>query len=350
MKKVEKTEKFIYCWQCGKKNPKKKWFCQDPNCHARLKQHDHPIIYWLFGEILDNTEDGIIKYITDLIINFLHLHLYGVTMGVALTFTLVATFSNYDQAKDIEITQNKYFLAPTEENEDVPTMQETTVTETPKEDISENKETSTKPKEDTKKETPQTENKKENTKNESVTESKKEDTKVESTKTCPSGYQMRSDGKCESITYKDALGFVECENGYDKVNSKGVQSSANTDVFCMSRSPYAAGTKYCPSTRDDFIAKYGSDSCINASSSFTGSLSGSNCNYTFYGADGTQTACSNTYTYQYKCPEGDYFQVDQWCYDKKPTITNYYCFDKATKKYVLTTDRKCRTVIEATAN
>ncbi len=351
MKRTKKEEKIIYCWQCGKKNPKKKWFCQDPECHARLKQHDHPIIYWLFGEILDDTEDNIIKYISELIINFLRLHLYGVTMGIALTFTIAAAISNFEQADNIEITQNEYFLSPSQEPGDVPVVQESVVMETPEEEVPEEKpEANEKPKEETKKEATKTETKTENKTENKNTETKNEESKKESTKTCPSGYQMRSDGKCESITYTDALGLAECTGDYEKVNSAGVKSSANTDVFCKSNSPYASGTSYCPSTRDDFIAKYGNDDCIKDSSSFNSSLSGGKCNYTFYRADGTEITCSKTYTYQYKCPEGDFFQVDQWCYDKKSTITNYYCFDKATKKYVLTPSRQCRDIIEATAS
>lgn len=334
--KKKKQEKIIYCWNCGKKNPKKRWFCIDKECNARLKQKDHPLFYWLFGEIKGDIEDNFINYICQLIINFFRLHLYGVTMGLALAFTGVATINHYDEAKQIEVTNQEYYISVNEEGETVMVTDDATAVEE-KEEIKEEK-----PQEN-KKEEP----KKEPTKSE---ETKKEETKPEVKKTCPSGYQMRSDGMCESIAYTDAIGFIECENGFDKVDSNGNQTSSNTGVYCMSHSPTAQGTKYCPSTKDDFIAKYGNDECISASSSFTGTLNGNTCNYTFFSSNGNASSCSNTYTYKYKCPTGNYFQVDMWCYDKKDTITNYYCFDKTSKKYVLSTDRKCRTVIEATAN
>lgn len=325
MKKTKKEKNdIIYCWKCGKKNPKKRWICYDEKCRARLKQKDHPIFYWLFGEIEGNLEDDFINFICQLIINFFKLHLYGATMGLAICFTAVATFSHYDDSNKIEATQKEYYITVNEEGNAVTVTDE--VEETPEgvpEEVPEEK---------------QEEEKK-------PTENKKEESKTESKKSCPSGYQMRSDGKCESIAYTDALALIECESGYNKVDSKGNVTSANTNVFCMSQVPYA-GTSYCPSTRDDFISQYGNDECISASSSFTGSLNGSTCNYTFYGADGNQISCSNTYTYKYKCPEGDFFQSNQWCYEKKPTITNYYCLDKE-NGYVLTPDRKCRTVIEA---
>lgn len=319
-KKKKKKESTIYCWKCGLKNPKNRWHCKDENCRTNLKEKDHPIIYWLFGEIKEDINDNMFEYVCNLFKDFFKLHLYGVSMGAAIIFTVTATITNINTEQKPTITEKEYYISNVEE---------------------------------VKESSPTTENKKEE--QEEKQEEKKESTKSEKTTTttkkkyCPSGYTMRSDGKCESETYTDAYLFQECEQDFHK-------EKEGSETFCASDAPYATtNTTYtCVSTISDYIADYGSDSCIDQSSSIVGTLiNHSQCSYTYYDSNGSKIDCSVSKVYlgrliEETCPDGMYKHA-YYCYLKTSLVDHYYCFDESIMKYVLNPDNsnKCRKVIEA---
>ncbi len=100
------NDKKIYCYNCGTLNDIRNDKCI--NCKAKLHKKEHPILVWLFGDIFDEIKGNIFSKICQLLISFLHLHLYGFTLGLALVFTVSSSVFNFTSKDVAEITRSDY--------------------------------------------------------------------------------------------------------------------------------------------------------------------------------------------------------------------------------------------------
>lgn len=109
-----RKNKVIYCWNCGTKNDLSNKTCL--KCSTDLNEHDFKVAKWLFGEGYDEITGNFIQKLFTLARDFLHLHLFGTTLSIAVIFTFSATVSHYEDTthNNKEIVQQEYRLTKNE--------------------------------------------------------------------------------------------------------------------------------------------------------------------------------------------------------------------------------------------
>ncbi len=123
--KMPKKNDFVYCWNCGMKNKKSNKKCE--KCQANLKEQEHPILHWLFGETVDEIQGNFFSKGCQALMNFFHIHLYGATVGLALVFAIGSSLLHFNTPDHIETVNETYLIAPKEElssNPDAPVGEE----------------------------------------------------------------------------------------------------------------------------------------------------------------------------------------------------------------------------------
>ena len=209
---MKKEKQIIYCWNCGTKNQKENKKCK--KCKVLLKQKEHPIIKWLFGETKEEVKSSIIGRITDLLSRFFRLHLYGASMGLALIFTGFAIANHYQATEKIEITEEQYRIQKEEKKDELE-----------KEEAS-----------------------KETTTDEKIKEEKKPATQKEPSKTkklvCESGYTL-TNGSC--IKKEQIQGTPVCPSRY----------MLREDVCMIHYAKISTGS-YCVQSAAEYQSYYGS--------------------------------------------------------------------------------------------
>ncbi len=141
MKMKKEKNKYIYCYNCGKKNKKNAKECV--KCGTEFKSEKR-FLKWLFGEEIGNFKGNVFGYICECSKEFIKRHLYGSVVGLALTFTIVSgvlylneklndtiTTTNEEYKIEVENIEEPIEEMPVEETPEVTPEPEPTPTPTP---------------------------------------------------------------------------------------------------------------------------------------------------------------------------------------------------------------------------
>ena len=310
-KMKKKNEKYIYCWKCGVKNDKKNKKCVA--CDAKLNEEEHPLFTWLFGEIKEEAEDGIFDYFCELLKSFFRKHLYGVIVGLAVTFATVSSVVNIMEPENAEITTEEY---------SIPKVVETVPKEEPKEEEVSKEETPVEPQPEAPKPTTPTP-----TPTPAPKPSPTQPEEKPKELYCPTGFTLTSDNKCTITEYLDAWIKYTCPEGYE-------YTSNGDDKYCLSTTREPMETEYfCAANMEEYKKYYGEDDlCASMSDVVTSTLDSVNhkCSYSFFYADGSSASCilgsqPDALTRR-SCPAGTMNNGD-YCYKKTDYIPTYYCLN-----------------------
>ncbi len=325
MKKEEKKKKVIYCWFCGTENDSKRKKCI--SCGEKLKEKDHPVFVWLFGEIKGEIGDNVLSYICELLSSFFQLHLYGVTIGLAIAFSVVSSVLNFTEPENVEITTNEYAL-PAEEVVVEEPVEEPKEEETPKEETTTPKPATPKPV------TPKP-----------VTPTPKPSTPSTPQETpkeleCPKGFTFRSDGKCEIVEVESAWQRHLCPDGFDLVDHKCRKIIPREKEY------------YCATTVEELRNTFPSHSfpCAPLATYVKGTLNNDKCTYTYYDENYEQVAgCLdfqelNAYIIRKPCPSG-MIEDEYNCTLLQDYIIEYYCLEGGAEKTELINGNQCRRTV-----
>ncbi len=286
-------EKVIYCWNCGTKNKKNNRECT--KCEQLLKEKERPILHWFFGEAVDEVKGNIFSKASQALINFFHLHLYGMTVGLAVAFAIAASVFNFNTNSTLEVTTEEYRLPSIEEvpaSPEEPALPEEVIEEQPEvEQLS-----------------------------------------------CESGYTL-SGNKCKMTEYKDAASREACPEGYT-VNFyyNDCQSNEAVDVTIE---------YYCAKTLEEYH-RYPNptlpDNTASIESVGPKKTTGESlwCDYSFKDLNGNDLGIySSTMALEKRsCPPG--MEGEYVCRRRTALITEYSC----DAGYTLTADHRCSKTIE----
>ncbi len=314
----KKNEKYIYCWKCGVKNDKKNKKCVA--CDAKLNEEEHPLFTWLFGEIKEEAEDGIFDYFCELLKSFFRKHLYGVIVGLAVTFAAVSSVVNIMEPENAEITTEEYSIPKVVETvpkEEPKQEEEVSKEETPVEPQPETPKPAATPKPTTPQPTPTPE----------PQPSTPEPEEKPKELYCPTGFTLTNENKCVITEYLDAWIKYTCPEGYE-------YTSNGDDKYCLSTTREPMETEYfCAANMEEYKKYYGDSLCASMSDVVTSTLDSVNhkCSYSFFYADGSSASCilgtpPDALTRR-SCPAGTMNNGD-YCYKKTDYAIKYYCLNE----------------------